>query len=411
MVFSQSPSNSRGLKVLNRILVLDTIRELGPIARYEVAKVTSLTPPTVTVIVNDLIKAGIVKEVGSGESNGGRKPVLLELDPRSGYILAVRLQHGEIVTALLDLTGNILEDRGCLLDTSSPETVVTEIEESFVSFIERLGIPREKVLFCGVASPGLIDHNNCMIDRSSNLGWKKVLLGQMLSQRLTGIPVHVENISNAAALGEKVYGSGRGAANLIYLNLSIGIGAGIIINNEIYNGAQGYAGEVGHMVLLPENGPKCSCGQYGCFEAVCGVRTVLGRIRDEVPDEVFDRLGMSKARCGILDLVNPLLLKTPEVQNILADTGKFIGIAIANLVSLFNIPTVILGGELARLGGVILDTVTEKVKERILPEIGESVQVICSTMKEDPPLMGVYALVLEKVFSTDQWLSKKLNDL
>ena len=113
-------SNSRDLKILNRLSVLNTIRKRGLIARNEVAKVTSLTPSTVTVIVSDLIEKGVIKEVGSGESSGGRKPVLLELEPRAGFIFAIRLQHGEIVAALLDIGGNILESRSFQLDTSLP---------------------------------------------------------------------------------------------------------------------------------------------------------------------------------------------------------------------------------------------------------------------------------------------------
>ncbi|MGE5606745.1 MAG: ROK family transcriptional regulator [Bacteroidota bacterium] len=401
---SRSGSNSRDLKVLNRLAVLNTIRKQGLIARYEVAKITGLTPPTVTVIVNELIETGVVKEVGSGESSGGRKPVLLELNPRAGFIFAIRLQHGEIVAALLNIAGDIIESRSFKLDTTLPEVVAMAVKESFDLFIERAKIPKEKILCCGVASPGLVDFIQGTVKRSSNLGWRNVPFGPMLSEHLNGIPVYVENISNAAALGEKVYGSGRGVANLIYLNLSVGIGAGFIINDEIYNGVQGYAGEVGHMVLFPENGPKCSCGQYGCFESACGVRVALERIKAETSDEVFERLGLSKARFSANDLANPLLLEIPEVKKIIYDIGRLIGIAIANLVSLFNIQKVILGGELSRTGEVLLDTINKTVKERTLPEIGEPVHIICSTMREDPPLMGAYALVLEKAFSTDEWL-------
>jgi N-acetylglucosamine repressor len=407
MKLSKSASNSRDLKVLNRLLVLNTIRKRGPIARYEVAKVTSLAPPTVTVIVNDLIKAGVITEIGSGESSGGRKPVLLELNRRSGFIFAVRLQHDEIVVAILDITGNILESRYLKVNTALPDDVVNAIKESFDLILEHTEIQRKNVLWCGVASPGLVDSYQGIIDRSANLGWRKVPLGAMLSKSLDGIPVHVENISNAAALGEKVFGSGRGSTDLIHLNLSVGIGAGIIIGNEVYNGVQGYAGEVGHMVLLPENGPLCSCGRYGCFEAVCGVRAVMERIKAELPDEIFHKLGTSKLRIDINEIMNPLFMEIPEVKRVMQDTGYLIGIAVANLVSLFNIPTVILGGELARVGEIILEAVTKKVKECTLPEIGETVQIIGSTMREDPPLMGVYAMVLERVFHTEEWLQNR----
>lgn len=405
MKFPKSASNSRDLKVLNRLLVLNTIRKQGPIARYEVAKTTGLTPPTVTVIVNDLIRAGVVNETGAGESNGGRKPVLLELNPRSGYILAVRLQHGEIMAALLDLGSNVLESRYFKLDTAAPETVVDVIAESLHFFLERTGIAREQILWCGVASPGLIDCSAGMLERSFNLGWKRVPLGPMLTERLSAIPVHIENISNAAALGEKVYGGGRAVDDLIYINLSIGIGAGIIIDKEVYHGVQGYAGEIGHIALYPEKGPKCSCGQYGCFEAVCGIRAVIERIRAEIPDEVFSRCGVSKVRLTPHDLLNPLFLETAEVKKVLGEIGRLAGVAIANLVSLFNIPTVILGGELSRTGGAFLDAAVRQAKEGALPEIGETLQIICSTMREDPPLIGIYALVLDKVFATDQWLA------
>jgi N-acetylglucosamine repressor len=397
-----SASNCRDLKVLNRLLVLNTIRKNGPIARYEVAKNTGLTPPTVTVIVSDLIKCGVVKETGAGESSGGRRPVFLELDGKAGFIFSVRLQSGEMMAALLDITGNILESRYLRLDTTFPEVVVEAIRESLNLFVERTGISREKVLWCGVASPGLIDINQGMVVRSFNLGWNKVPLGDLLSQSLSGIRVHIENISNAAALGEKVYGSGRGLPDLIYLNLSVGIGAGIIIRHEVYNGTQGYAGEVGHLALFPETGPQCLCGRRGCFEAFCGVRAVLERIKTEAPNECFDQWEISKHRIEINDLSNPFVRDNLAVKAILADVANYIGIAIANLVSLFNIPTVILGGEL--VGVVSLDAINQKVKECLFPEVGESVQVVGSIMREDPPLMGVYALVLEKVFSSVEWL-------
>jgi N-acetylglucosamine repressor len=397
-----SASNSRDLKVLNRILVLDTIRKKGPIARYEVAKITALTPPTVTVIVNYLKQAGLVNEIGTGESNGGRKPVLLELERHAGYIYAVSLQHGEVTAALLDIAGNILESRYLKLDTTIPNNVVATIKDSLDLFVERTGISREKVFWLGVASPGLIDVSHGIVVRSSNLGWSQVPLGEMLSKDLAGIAVHIENISNVAALGEKIYGGGRGLDNLIYLNLSVGIGAGIIINNEVYNGAQGYAGEIGLMVLLPEGGPKGLLGKEGSFEALGGIGAVIERIKAETSNELFSKTEFSKHRLEITDLSNPLVREIPAVQKVLSEVEKFIGIAIANMVGLFNIPKVILGGELARV--ISLAAVNDKVRQCLFPEMSDSVEVICSSMKEDPPLMGVYTLVLDKLFATDEWL-------
>ncbi|MEW6226952.1 MAG: ROK family transcriptional regulator [Bacillota bacterium] len=397
-------SNSRDLGLMNRLLVRDMIRKQGPIARYEIAKAAGLTPPTVTSIVNDMIAAGVVREVGRGQSTGGRRPVMLELNPRAGFVFAVRIQRGETVAALLDLASNVLETRRVELNTSSAEDVADAIGEAFSSLLTATGVPQDQVLWCAVASPGLVDSYRGVVERSSNLVWEKVPFGAMLSGRLSGIPVHVENISNAAALGEKVYGSGQGCPNLIYLNLSVGIGAGIIIENEVYSGARGYAGEIGHMAVLPEGGPKCTCGRYGCFEAMCGIRAVLERVRSEVPDEVFHRLGIAKHRISIDDAARAPLAEIPEVQRILLDTGRLIGIAIANLMSLFNSEMVILGGELGRAAGdAFLNVVAQAARERALWEIVEHVRIVKSTMREDPALMGAYALGIEKVFAQAEW--------
>ncbi|MEW5867088.1 MAG: ROK family transcriptional regulator [Bacillota bacterium] len=403
MRHAKPASNSRDVKVLNRLLVRNTIRKLGPIARHEVAKVTGLTPPTVTVIVNEMIRSGIVKEVGRGISTGGRRPVMLELNPCAGFILAVRIQHGEIVTAILDLAGTILETQRLEPDTSAPGNVVNVIGTSFDNMTERLGIKNDQVLWCGVASPGLIDSHRGIVARSSNLAWQNVALGEALSGRLGRIPVHVENISNAAALGEKMYGVAQGCANLIYLNLSVGIGAGIIIDNQIYGGAHGYAGEVGHVAVYPENGPICACGQRGCFEVVCGVRAVLARVKSEVSDETFTALGLSKERVTVDDIVRSGLANTPEVQRILHETGKTVGLAIANLVSLFNTEMVILGGELSRAGDFFLDAVNREARERALREIIQAVKIVRSTMATDPALMGAYSLAIEDLFSVEEW--------
>ena len=409
MRLDKPASKSRDLKVLNRLLVRETIRRHGPIARHEVAKLTGLTPPTVTVIVNELLREGVVREIGFGESTGGRRPVMLTLNPRAGYVLAVRLQRGQAVTALLDLGAEILASQILRLGSHLPAEVVEAVVGSCGQLLEATGIRLEDVFWCGIASPGLIDSSHGVVARSSNLGWENVSLGRMISEKLGGIPVHVENISNAAAVGERLFGSGRGCPNLIYLNLSVGIGAGIVINGEIFGGARGYAGEVGHMVLVPEGGPRCACGREGCFEALCGTRTVLEKAKGVLGEEVLKRYGLKKEDLTIAEVVTWPLVELPEIQRILAEVGAMIGIAIANLVSLFNPEMVILGGELARAGSVLLDSAIHIAKKRALEEIAGPVRIVTSTMNQDPPLMGVYALVLEKIFQVDDWRARPLD--
>ncbi len=396
-------SNSKDIKRLNRILVRNIIRKLGPIARYELAKETGLTPPTVTVIVNELISDGVVLEVGHGESSGGRRPVMLEINPQAAYIFALRLQRDEVVTALFNLKGDILSHHKRVIDTAAPERVVEAVGNSFDWLIEDTGIDREKVLCCGVASPGLINTQRGVIGHSSNLKWDRVPLGAMLSKRLYGIPVHVENISNAAALAEKEYGCGRGYHDLIYLNLSVGVGAGIIIEDKIYGGSKGYAGEIGHIAVISENGPECACGRLGCLEAICGVRAIIERVKEALPDAVFESYGLNKNKLSMDDIIFPPILETKEVEGIFQEAGNWVGFILAHLVSIFNPELIILGGELSKAGPKFLATVVEKMNKNLLKELVGTAKVVCSNMKDDPALIGAYVLALEMLFSIEKW--------
>ncbi|NLA57445.1 MAG: ROK family transcriptional regulator [Firmicutes bacterium] len=398
-----SGTNSKDLKILNRILVRNIIRRRGPISRSEIAQETGLTPSTVTVITAELLEAGVIKEAGHGESTGGRRPVLLELNPTAAHIFAVKLQRGEATAALFGLTCNLLAERTYHLDTDAPEGVVETIGRSFQELAREADIDPGSVLLCGVACPGLVCSERGIVERSSNLGWLKVPLGEMIRNRLGGISVHVENISNAAALAEKEFGLGKGYSDMVFVNLSVGVSAGILVNGEIYGGVQGYAGEIGHVSFIPKDGPWCACGRRGCFEAVCGARAVLERIKARVPEEEFARYGLSKDLVKLNELIGSPLVDSPEVQRVVDETGRAVGILVANLVNLLNPRIIILGGELSAFGKPLLRAVEEEVKLRSLEEMYNSTSIELSNLRGSGPLMGVYALALEKVFSLEEW--------
>lgn len=400
---SKLSSNTSDVRRINRLLVRDIIRKQGPICRSDIAKVAGLTPPTVTNIVSEMLAQGIVEEVGYGESTGGRRPVMLVLNPNAGFILAAGIQRSVTRVALMDLSDNVLARRDTHVSVSSPYEMAAAIRESFESLLGETGIPKEKILWCGVASPGLVNPDLGVVETSSNLAWKKVPFAHILSENLSGIPVHIENISNAAALGEKAYGIGKGYPNLIYLSVSIGIGAGIIIDNTVFRGSRGYAGEIGHVPMTVYNGPQCACGREGCLEAFCGVPAVIRRVKAQVSDEEFKTLGVDKDSIEIPHLTKPPLLGIPAVKRIMDETGHLIGIAIAHLVSLFDTEMVILGGELGRVEDAFLETVMRSARDHSLVEFAETIRVVRSTMHEQPELMGAYVLAMEEVFALEDW--------
>ena len=395
-------SNSKDLKVNNRLLVRDMIRKRGPIARYEIARETGLTPSTVSVIVAELLENNVIKEVGHGESSGGRRPILLELNPTAAYVLAVRIQRGEAVIAIFDLNQEILGERYCQFNTDLPEQVVEAVGQSFEELVSELKISPQKVLWCGVASPGLVSSHTGVVERSSNLGWINIPLSTMLTERLGGIPVNVENISNAAALAEKEYGLARGRDHVVFINLSVGIGAGIVAGGDIYGGLKGFAGEIGHVHVL-DDGPLCTCGQRGCFEAVCGLRAILEKAKAVIPDETLQVCGKTRDNLTLNDLITKPLADSPEVQGLISETGRTIGMVISNLVNLLNPELVVLGGELSRLGQPLCDAVRAEVYERTLEEIQSNLSIEISDIKGSAPLMGAYVLALEQIFALEEW--------
>lgn len=384
---------------------MNAIRKHGPVGRLKVASLTGIAPSAVTGIVNELIQDGMVLEVGRGESTGGRRPANLAVNPEAGYIFAVRIQHGTIAAALLDLGGHALETRWQRLEKARPETAIANIGSSLAMLAANTGIDRPKIIRCGVAVPGLINYAEGMVERASNLAWNRVPLATMLSQRLGGIPVRIENISNAAAFGEMVYGTGDGCANLIYVNLSVGIGAGIIIGRQLFSGSKGYAGEIGGAPIpLAAGLTGGNPARHKTFEELCGIRAIMDQVCTQIPDEVFQELGLPKSRIDIDEILLAPLINIQAIRRIVREAGCLIGVKVAELINLFNPEMVILGGELTTAGNVLLDAVIETVEMNTLAEIRRSVKIVISSMRKDPSLMGAYGLVLEDFFNSGDWL-------
>ncbi len=405
MAKRRSGTNNRDLRIRNRLLVRNTIRESGPIARYEISKAMGLTPPTVTVIVNQLIAEGAVQEIGTGESSGGRRPVMLAINPRAASVFAVRVQRGEAITALIDVAGNIIGIREIRLDALTPEDLARRLVSELSSLLDATRVPRESVLWCGVASPGLVNPATGVVERSTNLAWTHVPFGPMLSEGLGGIPVHVENISNAAAIAEMEYGCAKGCGNLVYVNLSVGIGAGVIADRQVFGGARGYAGEIGHMALEMRDGAQCSCGRDGCFEAYCGLGAVMDRLRGVLSEDVCRSHGVSRAELSIADVLNTSIYDAPKVREVLDDVAYMVGIAVSNLICLLNPDMVVLGGELAQAGDRFVGTVSRTAEARAIGEMSSMCRIVKSVMQQDPPLMGAYLLALGHVLTMDAWPS------
>src|SRR5512142_1120578 len=270
----------------NRDLVLKTIFEAETISRAEIARITRLTRTTVSDVVTGLLEEGLVQEVGIGESLGGKSPILLSLVKDSRYMISLNLAHDQFCGAVVNLRGEIKDMESAPVSGRDGEQALALVYEILDRLVKKQWAP---VVGIGVGTPGLVNTREGLVINAVNLDWQNLPLAQLLRDRYH-MPVHIMNDSQAAAIGEYVYGGGyRADENLVVINIRQGIGAGILINGRLFQGDGGGAGEIGHMVVK-DDGPLCRCGNHGCLETVASARAAVRRatsLADQYPSSLL----------------------------------------------------------------------------------------------------------------------------
>jgi N-acetylglucosamine repressor len=274
------PRASRSLlRDFNVSLLIELVRRAGSISRAELARRSQLSAPTVSAIVDHLLKRGIVIETTTAPSSGGRPPVLLSVDPKAGYVVGIKLRGDGVTTVVCDLDAQIVSSNERYIPlVGEPMAALDAIEEETHRALSDAAVPASKVLGVGVGLSGVIDSKAGICRFSHLLRWHDVELTAPLRRRL-GLPVWVENDVNTLAVAEKWAGDGHAARDFITLSVGRGIGLGIVIDRSLYRGAHGAGGEFGHMIVEP-GGPRCECGRFGCLEAMVGEGALRRRVSE-----------------------------------------------------------------------------------------------------------------------------------
>ncbi|RMF37957.1 MAG: ROK family protein [Chloroflexi bacterium] len=284
--------------------------------------------------------------------------------------------------------------------------MATHAEEGAEAVIERVVrgvqavLPEDgKVEAVGLAMPGPLDPYRGVVIEAPNLpGWERVPIRDRLQEAL-GLPVYVGNDANLAALGEHRYGAGRGVDDLVYITVSTGVGGGIILDGRLLLGSGGLAGEIGHMVLEPD-GPPCTCGRWGCLEALAS-GTALGRQARELAargqaEAILRRAGRLEAIDGVA-VGEAALQGDPVAQELIRRAGYYLGLAITNLMHLLNPARFVLGGGVTQVGDLLFDAIKATVQERTMgPLYWEGVEIVPAGLGDDVGLLGALALVLSE---------------
>ncbi len=387
----QVPKSS--VKNLNKHVALDLIRfsPMG-ISRIELSRELGLTRAAVTAIVGDLILAGLVRETNGGTS-GGRRPIFLEINPKGGLVIGVDIGATHVTLILADYLAKVLDEISAPLDIlQGPEVCLSYVDSLMKSWLEKLGMDLSRICSIAVGVPGPIVTDAGMVSGPPIMpGWDRFPIRQWL-QNAWGCPITLGNDAEFGALGEWAYGAGRGVKNLAYIKVGTGIGAGLLIDGQIYRGSTGCAGEIGH-ITIEENGPLCTCGNRGCLEALAGGRAIARKavqaVRrgertslSEIPslDSITAREVIVAARKG--DHLS---------QRLVQEAGYFLGTAIASMVNLFNPSMVVIGGGVAQVGDLLLDPVRKTVKQRSLLVASQAVDITAAVLGRRSSGMGAIA--------------------
>jgi predicted NBD/HSP70 family sugar kinase len=375
------------LRESNRERVIEALRMIGVASRSEVARWTGLSRSTVSSIVSELQLEGVVIDRDGDTrpaTGGGRPPALIALDPRVGLALGIDFGKRHLAVAVADLSHDVLaEEWREMREDYEAEEGIRFASDLVDSVLEQAEADRERILGVGMGLPSPI-HRTGLVGSSAILpGWSGTRGGDRMAERL-GLPVRVRNDADLGALAEATWGAGRDRQTLVYLKLSHGIGAGIVIGGELFTGVGGTAGEIGH-TTLDETGDLCRCGSRGCLEtfaAGAALARLLGRSRGQELD--LD---------GVLRMAAE---GDPACRRALRDAGRHIGVALANLCNLVNPERIVVGGSMGYAGDLLLDPIREAVGLRAIPSAAEDVEVVPGELGERAELLGAVALVLHE---------------
>jgi len=350
--------DSSVMNKMNKIQVLSIIHNKKIISRADIGKITGLTPPTVSRIVKQLIKQdGLVKYVGVGDSNGGRPPVMVTFNGNENYVIEIDLGATLIRGVLSDLNNDIQME---IQVPTSLEKGYESIMDRLANVIERLlnkrGLNKDKVLGIGIGIAGLVNIKKGMVDFSPDFGWESVNIRNSLNQRIN-LPFFFDNSTRLMALGELNYGLGRNYGNFVVINIGYGIASGIVIDGKTVFGAQGKAGEFGHIKVDTNSNVQCKCGAYGCLEALASGRRIA-----DLGKELFERkksqklMELCKNDPNLIDaklVFEAARSGDKDANEMLETVTNYLGIGIASLANLLDPEVIFMGGGVYSNGEIL----------------------------------------------------------
>ena len=377
------PGSPRSLRQANRQRVLDALGDSEGLSQADLARATGLAASTISALVRELADAGDV----TVERRDGARSVCLVRPPTPPGVV-VGLDHGRLhlAVAVADLDGEILADQRIrIADGLSAVESVAELDVLLSRVLAGVGRQRSEVYRGALALPAPVDISSGRLGSAAILPRWAGFNPATLCSDVLGFPVTAHNDTNVGAVGEAHDGAGRGLSHFAYVWISEGLGTGLMINDALYEGASGIAGELGHTLQRSEHGDLCRCGNRGCLETLVSTPAVIQLLESRTgPLNGFD------------DVLQRLADGDPLCRRVIDQTGRHIGVAVANLVNLLNPERVIIGGELSTAGDFLLEPISHMVSHYAIPSAADRVEIVLSELGKRSEVIGAAMIALAR---------------
>ena len=391
------------IKKMNMALILDIIRKKGPISRSEIAELTDLTPATISNITGELIDYNLVVEGESGDSSGGRKPIMLRIRCDYYRVIGIYIGSKKIKIIASDLMANSKYKKEIPYERKN-----ISAEEAFDILYNEIEIIKEKyqkkgkkVVGIGIGIHGIVNTETGTLIFAPNLGWNNVPIKKNIEEKFD-IPVYVDNNTRAMGLGENWFGTGKNVDNFFCVNIEYGVGGSLFIEDKIFRGFSFGAGEIGH-TTVDINGEMCSCGNRGCLETIASVKALQKKAFEGYEENKNSSIFTGREINQMEDLKAAYIFEAANngdsyAISLIRDMGEKIGIGIANIINIFNPQLVIINGEIISTGEILLEPIRKVVRERGFKSLVNATDIVLSKLGNVAYLKGAVVLATQHIF-------------
>ncbi len=400
------------LRELNLSSVMGLVYHAAPLSRAQLASKTGLNKSTISSLVEDLLDRRLIHETGMNSNGAGRPATLLEINPKVGAVIAVELGVDFVAVAVTDFVGKILWREQLAADAAeAQEQTIRESRTLVDEAMRRCRDEGLRILGLCFSIPGTVDLNREVVIFAPNLNWHNVDFRALFSY--TGLKVLIENDANAAAIGEHLLGVAQDVKDFIFVFAGVGLGGGLFLDNQLYRGKGGYAGEIGHTPIRAEAlQVRCHCGNVDCWETYASQASVLRRVQSRMQSGSASLIpSLMEAQHAPLSM--SIIRQAAEAGDraaldSLAEVGAAMGSGFAGLVNIFNPEKIVLGGPVSIAGEYLMPAILESVSKQAMQEMGGQTEINLSAFGSDASLIGAAAVVVNDILRNPTHVEKEV---